>query len=64
MFFHHKKGEERASSIAEDMDLELEEFNQLLDHIPEAITSREPAEFTEFDEVSVADLKAALFARG
>ena len=40
--------------------LSLEEFNQLLDNIPEAITSREPVEFTEFQGVSVADLKQAL----
>ncbi len=35
--------------------LDQETFNKLLDNIPEAITNREPYEFSEFDEVKPGD---------
>ncbi len=33
------------------------EFNRLLDHIPEGILEREPYEFTDYNEVRASDLK-------
>ncbi len=40
--------------------LNPETFNQLLDNIPEAITKREPYEFSEFDEVKVVDFQRGI----
>ena len=43
-------------------DMTKEEFDQLLENIPTAITDREPVEFNTFKDVSAADLKAAIGA--
>ena len=44
------------------LDLTKEEFDQLLENIPTAITDREPVEFNDFNEVTAADLRAAIGA--
>ncbi|MEZ4850763.1 MAG: hypothetical protein R3B93_19540 [Bacteroidia bacterium] len=44
------------------LDLSKEEFDQLLDNIPTAITDREPVEFNEFKGVSAEDLRMAIQA--
>ncbi len=40
------------------MSLDAEKFNLMVENIPEEILSREPSEFTEFDEINVADLSS------
>ncbi|MBT8267608.1 MAG: hypothetical protein KJN59_00160 [Bacteroidia bacterium] len=37
-----------------------DKFNSLLEKIPAGITSREPFEFTSYDEVKASDLKVLI----
>lgn len=48
--------EEQSNEFASFIEsLNEEKFNELLDNIPYSITSRNPDEFTEYDEVRVSD---------
>lgn len=53
-FPKEEKAEEFASYIT---GMDDEDFAELLDNIPEDITSRKPLEFNTYDQVSVSDLK-------
>ena len=41
-------------------DLDEATWNRLVDHVPQAIALRDPAEFGDFDRVRVSDLEAVI----
>lgn len=55
-YFPKKKQAEEFATFIVGMD--DKDFAELLDKIPEDITSKKPLEFTDYDEVSVSDLKS------
>ena len=56
-FYDTQKSNEFASFIE---SLNQETFDKLLNNIPEAITKREPYEFSEYDEVKVVDFQRSI----
>ena len=56
-FYDTQKSNEFASFIE---SLNQKTFDKLLNNIPEAITKREPYEFSEFDEVKVVDFQRSI----
>jgi len=64
MYCHYLEADPQAETFAAFIEqLDEARWQALLDHIPEAITSRDPATFGAFDAISAADLAAASGAR-
>jgi len=52
-YFHKKNRDNQFVSFIESLD--KEGFNKILDDVPSNIIRRNPDEFTDYDEVRVAD---------
>ena len=54
-YFHKKNPDNEFVSFIESLD--EERFNKILDDVPEDIIKRNPAEFTDYDEIRVVDFQ-------
>ena len=57
-YFEKNSVREEFATFIEGLD--EDSFHSLLDHIPQKLLDREPIEYTEYDEVTVADLKLGI----
>jgi hypothetical protein len=63
MYHKYLPPEPEADAFAAFIEsLDENAWHKLVAQVPEAIASREPLEFATFNEVSVADLQAAMLA--